>query len=189
MHGGLSLNAVPKMEIARYLDLIQPIRTLKRFRLVNQEVKNGFVYFGDAAAMKRLNEIIRFNNTGERPIEFIVDKEGKVVRNDSTITKDTPNIYEHRDCLDGLKGPDGGGWYTSRCPVCEYHGGDSDKNHFRFMESGVFSCFAGHEGWEVFEWLTAFIQGRQPVFDKKGSSVPDLSDDAFDNWMTKKEAN
>ena len=171
------------MRLTRYLALIQPIRTLKRFRLVNQDVKNGFVYFEGAAGVKRLNEIIHFHNTGERPIELIFDKEGKVVKSDSTITSDTPTDYEDRDCLEGVRGPDGSGWYTSRCPVCEYHGGDKDKNHFRFRESGAFTCFAGHEGPEVFEWLSALIGERKPNFDQKSATIPTLPDDAFDKWM------
>ena len=192
MRGGGYVKTIPKMEIARYLDLVAPIKKLKRFRLCNQEVSNGFVYFSDTAAIKRLNEILRFNNTGERPVEYIQDKEGKIVRNDSTVTKDTKNIFEYQDCLESVKGPDGAGWYTSRCPVCEFKGAqvgevwDDTHDHFRFREEGAFSCHSGCEAWEVFTWLDAMLAGVEPNFDKKGAPTVVSSDDDFDNWMAKR---
>ena len=122
MVGARYIPTVPKMRIARYLELAAPIKKLKRFRLCNQEVANGLVYFGDAAGIKRLNEILRFHNTGEMPVEYIKDKEGNVMRSDSTVTKDTKNIFEYQDCLESVKGPDGAGWLTARCPACEFKG-------------------------------------------------------------------
>ena len=194
MVGARYVHTVPKMEIARYIDLVAPIRKLKRFRLCNQEVANGYVYFSDAAAIKRLNEILKFNNTGERPVEYIKDKEGKIVRSDSTVNKDTKNIYEYQDCLESVKGPDGAGWYTSRCPVCEFKGAqvgevwDDTHDHFRFRESGAFSCHSGCEGWEVFTWLDAMLAGVEPNFSKAGAPTVVSSDDEFDEWLAKKEA-
>ena len=192
MGRGHYAKTVPRMEIARYLTLAAPIRKLKRFRLCNQEVANGYVYFTDAAAVKRLNEMLRFHNTGERPVEYIQDKEGNIVRNDSTVTKDTKNIFEYQDCLESVKGPDSAGWYTSRCPVCECKGAqvgevwDDTHDHFRFREEGAFSCHSGCEGWEVFTWLDAMLAGVEPNFDKKGAPTVVSSDDDFDNWMAKR---
>ena len=183
------------MGIPQYLTLVQPIRKLKRFRLVNQEVKNGLVYFSDTAAVKRLNEIIRFHNDGERPIEYILDKEGKRVRNDSTVNKDTPKIYDYQDCLESVKGPDAQGWHTSRCPVCEFKGAevgeiwDDTHDHFRFREEGAFYCHANCEAHEVFTWLNAMLEGKVPVFGKSSGAVaPTVSDNEFDEWLSKKES-
>lgn len=181
------------MRIARYLDLAAPIKKLKRFRLCNQEVANGLVYFSDAAAIKRLNEMIRFHNTGERPVEYIKDKEGNVMRSDSTVTKDTKNIFEYQDCLESVKGPDGAGWLTSRCPVCEFKGAqvgevwDDTHSHFRFREEGAFYCHSNCEGWEVFRWLDAMLAGVEPNFNKTGAPTVVSSDDDFDQWFAKKE--
>ena len=192
VRGGYA-QTIPKMEIARYLTLAAPIKKLKRFRLCNQEVAGGYVYFSDAAAVKRLNEMLRFHNTGERPVEYIKDKEGNIVRSDSTVNKDTKNIYEYQDCLESVKGPDGAGWYTSRCPVCEFKGAelgevwDDDHTHFRFREEGAFYCHSGCEGWEVFRWLDAMLAGVEPNFDKM--SAPTVTNDnEFDEWLAKKEA-
>ena len=192
VRGGYA-QTIPKMEIARYLTLAAPIKKLKRFRLCNQEVAGGYVYFSDAAAVKRLNEMLRFHNTGERPVEYIKDKEGNIVRSDSTVNKGTKNIYEYQDCLESVKGPDGAGWYTSRCPVCEFKGAelgevwDDDHTHFRFREEGAFYCHSGCEGWEVFRWLDAMLAGVEPNFDKMGAPTV-TSDNEFDEWLAKKEA-
>jgi len=192
VRGGYA-QTIPKMEIARYLTLAAPIKKLKRFRLCNQEVSGGYVYFSDAAAVKRLNEMLRFHNTGERPVEYIKDKEGNIVRSDSTVNKDTKNIYEYQDCLESVKGPDGAGWYTSRCPVCEFKGAelgevwDDDHTHFRFREEGAFYCHSGCEGWEVFRWLDAMLAGVEPNFDKMGAPTV-TSDNEFDEWLAKKGA-
>ena len=177
-----------------YLSLSAPIRKLKRFRLCNQEVAGGFVYFNGPAATKRFNEIIRFHNTGERPIEYIKDKDGNIVRSDSTVTKDTKNIFEYQDCLESVKGPDGAGWYTARCPVCEFKGAelgeiwDDDHTHFRFREEGAFYCHANCDAWEVFRWLDAMLAGVTPNFDKAGAPTVVSNDDDFDNWLAKKES-
>ena len=187
-----SIGAVPKMGIVQYLSLVEPIRKLKRFRLCNQAIKGGVVYFEDAAAIKRLNEIIRFHNDGERPVEYIKDKDGKIMRSDSTVTKDTPNIFEYKDCLESVKGPDGAGWYTARCPVCEFKGAeigeiwDDTHNHFRFREGGAFYCHANCEAYEVFTWLTAMLEGRTPIFDKNAGVAPIVSNNEFDQWLEKK---
>ena len=192
VRGGYA-QTIPRMEIARYLTLAAPIKKLKRFRLCNQEVAGGYVYFSDAAAVKRLNEMLRFHNTGERPVEYIKDKEGNIVRSDSTVNKDTKNIYEYQDCLESVKGPDGAGWNTSRCPVCEFKGAalgevwDDDHTHFRFREEGAFYCHSGCEGWEVFRWLDAMLAGVEPNFDKMGAPTV-TSDNEFDEWLAKKEA-
>lgn len=193
MVGARYIPTVPKMRIARYLDLAAPIKKLKRFRLCNQEVADGLVYFSDAAAIKRLNEILRFHNTGERPIEYIKDKEGNVMRSDSTVTKDTKNIFEYQDCLESVKGPDGAGWLTARCPVCEFKGAqvgevwDDTHNHFRFREEGAFYCHSNCEGWEVFRWLDSMLAGVEPNFDKAGAPTVVSSDEDFDQWFAKKE--
>ena len=153
MVGARSPKTVPKIELGRYLSLAAPIRKLKRFRLCNQEVAGGFVYFNDPAAVKRLGEMLRFHNTGERPVEYIRDGKGNIMKSDSTVTKDTKKIFEYQDCLESVKGPDGSGWYTARCPVCEFKGAelgevwDDDHTHFRFREEGAFYCHANCEAW------------------------------------------
>ena len=183
---------VPRIELGRYLSLAAPIRQLKRFRLCNQEVASGYVYFSDAAAIKRLNEMLRFHNTGERPVEYIKDKDGNVMRSDSTVTKDTKNIFEYQDCLESARGPDSHGWHTARCPVCEFKGAelgeiwDDDHTHFRFRPEGAFYCHANCEAWEVFTWLDAMLAGVEPNFDKKGAPTVVSNDNEFDEWMEKR---
>ena len=115
------------------------------------------------------------------------------MRSDSTVTKDTKNIFEYQDCLESVKGPDGAGWLTSRCPVCEFKGAqvgevwDDTHNHFRFREEGAFYCHSNCEGWEVFRWLDAMLAGVEPNFNKTGAPTVVSSDDDFDQWFAKKE--
>ena len=45
------------MPLAQYLSMVESLRSLKRFALVNQECHNGFVYFRDTAAINRLKEL------------------------------------------------------------------------------------------------------------------------------------
>ena len=164
-------HGIPKVKLELYLDLIENLRSLKRFSLVNQEVHDGFVYFPTVSSLKILQELLRYQNTGEKPSDITL-KGGELVsdkRFDFT-------VYEHRDFLMSVKGPDGSGWLTSRCPVCEHFGGDSDHNHFRFIESGAFKCFAGCESWKIIEWFNAILNDREPVFTKNDSVPSEILD-------------
>ncbi len=169
---------IPKMSLARYLELIRPIRKLKRFHLVNQDVRGGMVYFRGPAAMRRLTEIVRFHNTGELPSEVAI--KGQTLVSDTTVSKDTPNIYMHRALLEDLRGPDSEGWYTSRCPTCAWKGDqvgqkwDDDSTHFRFRETGQFYCHANCEAFEVFRWLEATLADADVVLDASAPASPDL---------------
>ena len=168
MRSGLAITGVPKMPLQQYLGLVEKLRSLKRFALVNQEVHNGYVYFPNVAAIHRLKELLRYENTGEKPSEMTL-KGGKTV-NDKRFSV---NVYENKDFLESVRGPDGAGWYTSRCPVCEHYGGDSDHNHFRFREDGPFKCFKGCDGWKIIEWFKSILNNRSPIFDRKQDETPD----------------
>tara|TARA_B100000035_G_C20995152_1_gene552122 strand:+ start:57 stop:581 length:525 start_codon:yes stop_codon:yes gene_type:complete len=152
---------IPKMRLAEYLEKIENLRKFKRFSLVNQHVHDNFVYFPDVAAINVLKELLRYHNTGEMPSDYTT-KGGKSVKD----TKFDFTVYEHREFLMSVRGPDGSGWFTSRCPVCEHHGGDTDHNHFRFIESGAFKCFSGCESWKIIEWFNAMLNDREPKFVK-----------------------
>ena len=159
--GRSEYSGIPKVPLAQYLSMVENLRNLKRFALVNQECHGGFVYFRDTAAINRLKELLRYHNTGEKPSEVTI-KGGKNMsdkRFDFT-------VYQHRDFLMSVRGPDGSGWFTSRCPVCEHNGGDTDHNHFRFMEAGAFKCFSGCESWKIIEWFNAMLNDREPKFVK-----------------------
>lgn len=163
----------PRMPLAQYLELTRRLRKHSKFHLTNQSVQDGWVYFIGEAAMKRLLEIIHHTNDGLLPsIEKIKNEERKKMQGDSI------NAYEHLDYYEGVKGPDGDGWYTARCPVCEWHGRDSDHNHFRFTEDGTVHCFVGHTGSEIHEAIRAMVEGRPPQFrvPKLKSGPKDLED-------------
>ena len=51
-----SISGTPKVPLSLYLSMVENLRSLKRFALVNQQVKDGFVFFNDVAGIKRLQE-------------------------------------------------------------------------------------------------------------------------------------
>ena len=157
--------SVRKMPLAQYLELTRRLRKHSQFHLTHQANKDGWVYFTDESSIKRLLEIIHHQNDGLLPsVEKIKNEERKKMQGDSI------NAYEYREFYEGVKGPDGDGWYTARCPVCEWHGRDSDHNHFRFTEDGTVHCFVGHSGSEIHEAIRAMIEGRAPQFKRAGKS-------------------
>jgi len=174
MRGGANRGGIPKMPLPQYLSMIESLRSLKRFALVNQEVHNGYVYFPDVAAINRLKELLRHESHGEKPSEMTIQGGKKVSDKRFSV-----NVFENADMLASVKGPDGAGWYTSRCPVCEHFGGDTDHNHFRFREDGPFKCFKGCEGWKVIEWFKAMLADREPVFERGKVATPSEIEDYF----------
>lgn len=156
-----SISGTPKVPLSLYLSMVENLRSLKRFALVNQQVKDGFVFFNDVAGIKRLQELLHYHNTGEKPSEMTI--KGNKLVNDS---KYDLNISKHKDMLMSVRGPDGRGWYKSRCPVCEHKGGDTEHDHFGFTEEGPFHCLAGCEPRDVIEWFKAMLNDREPNFDR-----------------------
>ena len=132
---------VPKMDFLRYLALTRGIRKDPRFKLSNQEIVNGMVYFRDAAAMRNLQEIIQAHNTGSVPeTEVKLQQEAK---NEWMRKSDGITVDMTLDALENVRGPDGSGTYTARCISCAERGGDSDSNHLRFHPEKGLHCFAG----------------------------------------------
>ena len=86
------------------------------------------------------------------------------------------NVSQHKDMLMSVRGPDGRGWYKSRCPVCEHKGGDTEHDHFGFTEEGPFHCLAGCEARDVIEWFKAMLNNRQPNFDRSKDTPENIKE-------------
>lgn len=134
---------VPKMVVADYLKLLRDTKVTasKEHALVNQDVRDGFVYFRTSGAILALKILLRASELGTQPerevfshktIEWNWDQETKGLTVGLILEK-----------IENIRGPDGGGYYTGRCPSCATRGKDSDSNHFRFNpEQSVIYCFS-----------------------------------------------
>tara|TARA_Y100000817_G_C16788360_1_gene513903 strand:+ start:245 stop:700 length:456 start_codon:yes stop_codon:yes gene_type:complete len=129
--------ATAKVPLRTFLEMTRGISSEKRYALVNQEVIGGFVYFRDAARKKLIKEILDYHQNGLLP-PVVAEKRAARKANDGDF-----HIMDHIESLQDVRGPDGEGWHTSRCPSCAHMGGDGDSNHFRFLENGGFHCFKG----------------------------------------------
>jgi len=151
--------------------MIEGLRSLKRFSLVNQNIRGGKVFFHDLPSIKRLSELLHYHNTGEKPSDMTI-KGGKQVSD----SRYDIVVAEHKDMLASVRGPDGRGWYKSRCPVCEHKGGDTEHDHFGFTEEGPFKCLAGCEPRDVIEWFKAMLANRQPNFDRSKDAPEEIKE-------------
>ena len=146
----------PKMHFVEYLNLVQKIQRDKRFKLSNQELKNGIVYFRDAGAIKTLTEAIHAYNTDSIPeSEQALKKQAEI---EWLLESGGLSMEATLDLLEDVKGPDGSGTYTARCPACAANNGDSDSNHLRFNpEKGIY-CFAGHNRFQIMRTLRGEVK-------------------------------
>lgn len=139
--------SAPKMPFLEYLNLVQKIQRDKRFKLSNQELRNGIVYFRDPVSIKILNEAIHAYNTDTIPeTEQALKKRAEA---EWALASGGLTLDGTLALLEDVKGPDSSGTYTARCPVCAVNGGDSDSNHLRFNPDKGIYCFAGHNRFEI----------------------------------------
>ena len=150
-----------KVRLAEYLEKIENLRKFKRFSLVNQHVDDNFVYFPDVVAINVLKELLRYHNTGEMPSDYTT-KGGKRVKD----TKFDFTVYEHREFLMSQRGPDGSGWFTSRCPGSASITVETPTITTLGSLNCAFKCFSGCESWKIIEWFNAMLNDREPKFVK-----------------------
>ena len=129
------------MHFLRYMNLTRGFRNDPRFKLSNQELLNGMVYFRSASAVRNLQEILTAHNTGALPESDVALQEEakkKWLKKSEGLTVDMTLA-----ALENVRGPDSSGTYTARCISCAQRGGDSDSNHLRFHPEKGIHCFAG----------------------------------------------
>ena len=145
---------VPKMVVADYLKLLRDTKVTasKEHALVNQDVRDGFVYFRTNGAILALKILLTASELGTRP-EREVFSHKTIEWNWGQETKGlTVGLILER--IENIRGPDGGGYYTGRCPSCATRGKDSDSNHFRFNpEQSMIHCFSQCSRSEILEEL------------------------------------
>ncbi len=136
-----SQQSSPKMTFIEYLGLTRGIRKDPRFKLSNQEIINGVVYFRTPAAVRNLQQILDAHNTGTVPESEVQLQQAAAI--EWAKKSDGLTVEMTLDALEDVRGPDGSGTYTARCISCAQRGGDSDSNHLRFHPEKGLHCFAG----------------------------------------------
>jgi len=134
---------VPKMVVRDYLKLLRDTKVTasKEHALVNQDVRDGFVYFRTPGAILAFKTLLRASETGTQPEKEVMRNKIMEWNWDQETEGLTVGIVLER--IENIRGPDGGGYYTGRCPSCAKRGKDSDSNHFRFNpEQSVIYCFS-----------------------------------------------
>jgi len=134
---------VPKMVVADYLKLLRntKVTASKEHALVNQDVRDGFVYFRTSGAILAFKNLLRASELGTQPETEVYRQKTIDYEWDKETDGLTVGLVLER--IENIREPDGSGYYTGRCPSCAKRGKDSDSNHFRFNpEQSVIYCFS-----------------------------------------------
>jgi len=132
-------NTIPKVPLEDFTKMTKGLAKDGDFRLVNQDLRNGYIYFTGQNGPKKLQQLIAYYNTGRLPPSTI-----HTMRISAAKMKSLGfNMKSWIASLGDVKGPDSGGFYQARCPSCAARGGDSTGNHLVYTEEGVVHCYAG----------------------------------------------
>lgn len=149
----MSNRVTPKIPLDEYLDLLNElgIRKDPRFKLSNQEVHKGYVYFRTRAARKAVKELAGAWRTGTMPEQEVLLQQKADKEFENKVGVPLSGVM-HK--LESFRGPDPQGWFTARCPVCANKDGDSDHNHLRLEpDKGIRYCFANCDRDDIDIWL------------------------------------
>lgn len=149
----MSTRVTPKIPLGEYLDLLERMKITRdpRFKLVNQEVHNGYVYFRTPNAIKAVKELAHCWETNTIPEREILLQQKADKEFEKRVGIPLSDIMTK---LESFRGPDSHGWYTARCPVCADKGGDSDHDHLRIQpEKGIRYCFNHCDKGDIDIWL------------------------------------
>ena len=145
---------VPKMVVADYLKLLRDTKVTasKEHALVNQDVRDGFVYFRTSGAILAFKNLLRASELGTQPETEVYRQKTIDYEWDKETDGLTVGLVLER--IENIRGPDGSGYYTGRCPSCATRGKDSDSNHFAFNpDKSVVYCFSQCSRSEILEEL------------------------------------
>ena len=149
----------PKMTVLEYLKLLDDSQALSgdEYSLINQDVKNGFVYFRTTERILLLKQLLIASETKTKPESEVYRK--KVSEYNWSEATDGLTVDNILNEVTDIRGPDNDGYYTGRCPVCEENGRDADSDHFRFNpDEEIVVCFAGHSKWDIINAINSIKQ-------------------------------
>jgi len=136
---------VPKMHWTDYLEIAGGLKKDPRFVLSNQDIENGYVKFRSEKRLRLLTEILEYHNTGRLPVSTIKMK----AMTDAKMKKMGFEFEAFIQSLPNPKGPDGNGFYQTRCPSCAKTGGDTGEDHLCYTMDGVIHCYAGCKFFDI----------------------------------------
>ena len=112
------------------------------FALVNQDVREGMVYFRSGEQFRNFRSLLEAAETGIIPYsELNTKKKTDKAWKEASQGVSTQMVLE---AVESLSGPNSGGYYLGRCPSCAAKNRDSDHNHFYFNpDIRVLGCFSG----------------------------------------------
>lgn len=108
----------PSIPVAGYLKLLSDcnVTQSKEYLLVNQEVKDGKVYFRTDQTIQAFRRLLEASESGRMPLSEL-SKKHKSIKEWAAISS-LVNFADIQATIKNLNGPDGQGWYRGQCPVC-----------------------------------------------------------------------
>jgi len=131
------------ISVKQYLELLKvgKVSRSRGYALVNQDVRDGTVYFRTGEQLRALRDLLQASETGIPPeSEWINQMASEKAWNEASEGISTQDVLT---AVESLRGPNSGGYYLGRCPACKEKGRDSDHNHFAFNpDERVVYCFS-----------------------------------------------
>ena len=131
------------MSVKQYLRLLKSgkVTRSRAYGLVNQDVRDGTVYFRTGEQLKALRNLLQASETGIPPeSEWISQKASENAWKEASEGLTTQDVL---NTVESLRGPNSGGYYLGRCPSCKEKGRDRDHNHLAFNpDERVVYCFS-----------------------------------------------
>lgn len=134
---------VKAISVKDYLRLLTEagVSRSRDFALVNQDVRDGKVYFRTGEQLRNFRSLLEAAETGIIPYsELNTKKKTDKAWQEASEGVSTQMVLE---AVQSLSGPNSGGYYLGRCPSCAENNRDSDHNHFYFNpDLKVLGCFS-----------------------------------------------
>lgn len=131
------------LSVKQYLGLLREAKVTRSraYALVNQDVRDGTVYFRSGEQMRAFRDLLESCESGIPPqSEWISKKASENAWKEVSEGLTTQDVLK---AVESLHGPNSGGYYLGRCPSCKEKGRDSDHNHFAFNpDLRVIYCFS-----------------------------------------------
>ena len=138
---------VPKVSVKEYLQLLNDsgCNASPSHALINQDIRDGMVYFRDTVSISLFKELLIASETGIPPVKEFYRK----IKSNKKYQKSMGFITLAMllDNIKNLTGPESSGWYRGQCPSCatkEVGEGGHTTNPFCFnIDDGRIVCHKG----------------------------------------------
>tara|TARA_B100000029_G_scaffold511338_1_gene605111 strand:+ start:14150 stop:14620 length:471 start_codon:yes stop_codon:yes gene_type:complete len=138
---------VPKVSVEEYLQLLTDsgCHASPSHALINQDIRDGMVYFRDTVSISLFKELLIASETGIPPVKEFYRKIKSNKKYEKALGFITLEML--MDNIKNLTGPESSGWYRGQCPSCiikEAGEVGHTKNSFCFnIDDGRIVCHKG----------------------------------------------